>query len=209
MSAKRKAKLSGRKRGPYTSRIERPLAPQNPCAVAMLRFLALSGWRSGEAKALRWSDVDLARGVATLPDTKTGRSVRPLGSAALGVLKELGQRDDYSAGNPFVFPGAKPAAPLVEIDHVWAAVRHAAGLDITLHGLRHAFTTTARWLGYGDHVIARLIGHVLNDSQTSRYGDVPELQVREAAEKVSRQIASMLDPTPSRVLPFPAVVADA
>ena len=48
----------------------------------------------------------------------------------------------------------------------------------------------------------------MNDSQTSRYGDVPELQVREAAEKVSRQIGAMLDPKSSRVLPFPAVAAE-
>ena len=45
-----------------------------PPAVACLRFLTLTGWRSGEAIALRWQDVDLARRTAVLPDTKTGRS---------------------------------------------------------------------------------------------------------------------------------------
>lgn len=48
-----------------------------PPAVACLRFLVLTGWRSGEAVALRWQDVDLVRRVAVLPDTKSGRSVRP------------------------------------------------------------------------------------------------------------------------------------
>ena len=44
-----------------------------PAAIAVARFLALTGWRSGEALALRWSEVDLARRTATLADTKTGR----------------------------------------------------------------------------------------------------------------------------------------
>jgi integrase len=53
----------------------------------MARFLALTGWRSGEALALQWSELDLARRTATLTDTKTGRSVRPLSRAACDVLR--------------------------------------------------------------------------------------------------------------------------
>ena len=37
-----------------------------PAAIAVARFLALTGWRSGEALALRWNAVDLARRTATL-----------------------------------------------------------------------------------------------------------------------------------------------
>ncbi|HEU4628792.1 MAG TPA: integrase family protein [Gemmatimonadaceae bacterium] len=202
MSAKRKAKVTGRRRGPYKQHVERTPTPQNPIALALLRFLALSGWRSGEAKALRWADVDLGRSHALLPDTKTGRSSRPLGSVALAVLEDLRASEGYPVDGEWVFPGADPTKPISEVDHVWAAVRHAANLGVTLHGLRHAFTTEARWLGYGDHVIAKIVGHLLNDSQTSRYGDVPDVQVREAAEKVSRRIATMLDTRPARVLPF-------
>ena len=48
-----------------------------PAAIAATRFLVLSGWRSGEALGLRWPEMDLARRTATLPDSKTGRSVGP------------------------------------------------------------------------------------------------------------------------------------
>jgi integrase len=41
-------------------------------------LLAVTGWRSSEAKNLRWSELDLERCIATLGDTKTGESVRPL-----------------------------------------------------------------------------------------------------------------------------------
>jgi hypothetical protein len=49
-----------------------------PPAIALTRFLLLTGWRRGEALALKVSEVDLARRTATLGDSKTGRSVRPL-----------------------------------------------------------------------------------------------------------------------------------
>jgi integrase len=58
-----------------------------PAAIAATRFLALTGWRSGEALTLRWGMVDLARRTARLTDTKTGASLRPLSAAACDVLR--------------------------------------------------------------------------------------------------------------------------
>ena len=57
-----------------------------PAAIAATRFLALTGWRSGEALGLCWTELDLARRTARLADTKTGRSMRPLSHAACDVL---------------------------------------------------------------------------------------------------------------------------
>ena len=48
--------------------------PADPFAVAAIRFLLLTGWRRSEALGLKWSELDLERGAATLPNTKTGRS---------------------------------------------------------------------------------------------------------------------------------------
>jgi hypothetical protein len=60
-----------------------------PPAVAAVRFLALTGWRLGEALELEWAHLDLSRRTATLPDSKTGRSLRPLSRAACEVLQDL------------------------------------------------------------------------------------------------------------------------
>src|SRR5262245_3821312 len=54
-----------------------------PAIPAATRFLALTGWRSGEAISLRKADVDLARRTALLGDTKTGQSMRPLSHRAI------------------------------------------------------------------------------------------------------------------------------
>jgi integrase len=60
-------------------------------------LLAVTGWRSSEAKNLRWAELGLERSIATLGDTKTGVSVRPLSSAAIDIIKR--QQD----GSAYVF----------------------------------------------------------------------------------------------------------
>lgn len=50
-------------------------------ALAAIRFLAVTGWRSGEALTLRSSEVALARHTAKLARTKTGASTCPVGAS--------------------------------------------------------------------------------------------------------------------------------
>src|SRR5262249_4285501 len=72
-----------------------------PPAIDAINFLAVTGWRSGEVLRLRWDEVDLARRTATLSDTKTGRSVRPLSRIACDILGGLTRKGDL------VFPAAR------------------------------------------------------------------------------------------------------
>src|SRR5262249_15564768 len=72
-----------------------------PAAIAAARFLAITGWCSGEALTLRWDEIDLVRRTATLRDTKTGRSVRPLSHAACDVMRNL------SRSGHLVFPATR------------------------------------------------------------------------------------------------------
>jgi integrase len=199
--------------------------PASPVIIGALRFLTLSGWREQEVLSLRWDRVDLTRGVAVLQETKSGRSERPLGEAALDVLRALPRVD----GNPYVFPGRKGAS-LQDPKATWQSVKYAAKLEATseadeedeseageaehdrnplrLHDLRHSFTTIARdELGYGDHVIARLVGHTIAGI-TSRYGEVRDATVRNAANAIAMQIAGYLDGvTEAKVQPFSSKAA--
>jgi integrase len=204
MSAARRAKLSGKKRGPYATRETAAPTPANPVTIAALRFLTLSGWRESEALTLRWDAVNFERGVAVLTDTKSGRSERVLGTAALDVLRT----QQRVADTPYVFVGERAGSHLAEPKHVWQAVKQAAALETTaplrLHDLRHSFTTVARdEAGLGDHVIARLVGHTLS-GMTSRYGEVRDATVRNAANTIAQTISSYLSSTEAKVLPFAA-----
>ncbi len=209
VSSQRRAKHSGRVRGPYASRApfllpaSPVLTPANPVLVAALRFLVVTGWREQEVLTLRWDAVNLARGVAVLTDTKSGRSERPLGSAALAIIRAQSPQLD----NPYVFPGTSQGTHVVDPKRLWQNVKHAAALEesapLRLHDLRHSFTTVARdELGFGDHVIARLVGHTL-PGMTSRYGEVRDATVRHAADAIAQTIDQYLTGTSStRVLAF-------
>jgi site-specific recombinase XerD len=122
-------------------------------------MLAITGFRSGEIKNLRWSEIDFERRIATLGDTKTGLSVRPLSGAAIEIIKRQPQT------SPFVFT-YKNGRPVPSLTPHWSPL----GLDktITPHVLRHSFASLAADLGLGDSTIAGLLGHS-RSSVTSRY----------------------------------------
>ena len=61
----------------------------DPHAAAAIRLLILTGCRLGEVLGLKWSQVDLERGLLYLPDSKTGAKTLVLGAPALEVLANI------------------------------------------------------------------------------------------------------------------------
>jgi integrase len=122
-------------------------------------LLAVTGFRSSEAKNLRWSECDLERSIVTLGDTKTGVSVRPLSGAAIDIIKRQKPGSEYV----FDYGHGKPPA---ELHYQW--LKLGMPPDVTAHVLRHSFASLAADLGHADSTIASLIGHK-QQSMTSRY----------------------------------------
>jgi integrase len=161
-----------------------------PAAVGTVRFLALTGWRSGEALGLRWDEIDLARRTATLGDTKTGRSVRPLSHAACDVLRNLTRVDDKS----LVFPSTRGEGRMGGFPKLWAKIAKLGGLPagVTPHTLRHSFASLAGDLGYSETTIAALVGHK-GQSITSRYVHAADAVLLAAADAVADRTAVLMD----------------
>jgi integrase len=162
-----------------------------PAAVAAVRFLALSGWRSGEALGLRWQDMDLARRTATLADTKTGRSMRPLSHAACDALRGLPRTDGL------VFPPTRGNGLMSGFRSLWARITKLGSLpaDVTPHVLRHSFASVAADLGYSEPTIAALIGHQ-GHSITSRYIHAADAVLLAAADSVAWRLEELMGDTP-------------
>jgi integrase len=167
-----------------------------PPAIAAVRFLTLTGWRSGEALGLRSTELDLARRTAKLGDTKTGESMRPLSHAACDVLRTLtGSRD-------LVFAATRGDGRMLGFPKLWARIAKLGKLpgDITPHTLRHSFASLANDLGYSEPTIAALIGHK-GDSMTSRYIHSADPVLLAAADTVAnRTVELMGGPRPSSVV---------
>jgi integrase len=159
-----------------------------PVGVAATRFLAFSGWRRGEALALKWAEVDLAARTARLQDTKTGSSLRPLSHAACNVLRSLPRLAEL------VFPSSNGTGkPMRGFHKIWLRIAKKAGLpsDATPHVLRHSCASLASDLGYSEPTIAALIGHK-GQSMTSRYVHSADAVLLAAADAVADRIVELL-----------------
>jgi len=164
-------------------------ALRQAAAVAAARFLALTGWRSGEVLGLRWDEIDLARRTATLGDTKTGRSVRPLSHAACDVMRNLARSGDL------VFPATRGNGDLLMsgFKKLWKRIAKLGGLppDVTPHVLRHSFASLAADLGFSEPVIAALVGHQ-GRSTTSRYLHTADAVLLAAADEVADRSTELM-----------------
>ncbi|WP_207541175.1 tyrosine-type recombinase/integrase [Sabulicella rubraurantiaca] len=173
---------------------EKPRRAMWPHAVAAIRFLALTGWRSGEALTLRWREVDLPRRTARLGDTKTGASMRALPHAACAVLEV--QRAT-TGGDPagLVFPPARGGedSTMTGFKRAMAKAVELAELpkDVTAHVLRHSFASVAADLDLSEIAIAALIGH-RGRSVTSRYVHSADAVLLAAADKVAGEVARQM-----------------
>lgn len=172
-----------------------------PAALAAARFLALTGWRSGEALTLRWAHVDLDRRTVRLPDTKTGLSVRPLTHAACDVLRSL----THGEADALVFPPNRGKNTMAGFPSMFARITKAGGLpaDVTPHVLRHSFASLAGDLGYSETTIAALVGHK-GQSITSRYVHAADAVLLAAADAVAGRTAELMGERPAsgKVLPL-------
>src|SRR6516162_2912525 len=160
-----------------------------PAAIAVARFLALTGWRSGEVLGLRWNEIDLARRTARLGDTKTGESVRPLSHAACDLLRSL------TCSGDLVFPATRGNSDAIMsgFKKMWKKIAALGNLsaDVTPHTLRHSFTSLANDLGYSEATIAALVGHK-GRSMTSRYIHGADAVLLAAADAVANRTAELM-----------------
>lgn len=176
-----------------------------PTAIDVAWFLALTGWRSGEALGLKWAEIDLARRTATLGDTKTGRSVRPLSNAACDLLRSLTKSGDL------VFPATRGNGPMTGFPRFWARIAELERLpkDVTPHVLRHSFASLAADLGYSEPTIAALVGHK-GRSITSRYIHAADSVLLAAADAVAAETANRMGDAPKtepvKVVPLHATI---
>lgn len=145
----------GRDRRLQDGEYERLLAElrkaRTPWIAPLFVFSIETACRRGEALALKWSDVDLAKRIAVFRDTKVGESrVIPLSKAAVATLEAL-PRDMKGR----VFPISDTG-----VDGSFRCACKRAGIDgLRWHDLRHEGVSRLHELGLSTVEVASVSGH--------------------------------------------------
>jgi integrase len=153
--------------------------------VNALRLLILTGARLGEITTLKWSHVDLQRGLLILPDSKTGQKTIRLNSQAIDIL----QKTPRLRGNEYVIAGRLAGQPIVNLQKPWRRLRAEAGLDdVRIHDLRHSFASIAAASGASLPMIGAMLGHS-QPQTTARYAHLADDPLRQVNQQVGDAIA--------------------
>jgi integrase len=162
----------------------------NPYAAASIRLLLLTGARLREILDLRWSNVDLERGLLFLADSKSGKKTIVLNTPSLLILSNLPRSGCFviasqSAGTP-------DERPRADLQRPWRAITRRAGLSgLRLHDLRHTHASIGVGAGLGLPIIGRLLGHS-NVKTTQRYAHLADDPVRRASERIGGDLAKAM-----------------
>ena len=148
--------------------------------------LALNtGMRQGEQNKLRWEDLDLIRGIITIPRSKHGeRRFVPINSVARQGLDVLRKSAD---GSGYVILGRDGQRKKDE-RRWFAPIVDAAGIhDFRWHDLRHTFASRLVMAGVDLRTVQELLGH-RSWGTTLRYAHLaPDHQLAAVERLVSSQ----------------------
>jgi integrase len=149
------------------------------------RFAILTGLRQAEQFRLQWKDVDLDRGLLTLPATKAGGvQYVHLNHEAKVILRGF----DSWQRSKWVFPSENPATPLDPRNfyaRVWMPAVRAASIEwATWHDCRHIFASRLAMEGHSETTIASLLRHSTN-ALVRRYAHLSQAHLKSAVESVA------------------------
>lgn len=142
------------------------LAQRTGRSMAALRFLMLTATRSGEVRGARWSEIDLAEGLWTIPaDRMKAREIHrvPLSAEALELLRA----QQPVEGCDFVFPSVKGTALS---DMALTKVMRDAKLTAVPHGFRSTFRDwVSDYTSYDKELAEKALAHALANKVEAAY----------------------------------------
>jgi integrase len=179
------------------------------------QLIAFTGARRGEALGLRWSDLDLERGRATIwqtilpighqptvgePKTARGRRSVALDRRTVEALyihrrRQLEQRllvgpDFHDQGLVFAHPDGRPLNPEYVSRRFQRLVRSSGLPPVRLHDLRHTHATLALAAGVPTRMLSDRLGHSAMAVTTDIYQHaIPDLDA-EFAERIASLVAA-------------------
>ena len=173
----------------------------------ILMFLLSTGARLSEALTATWDQVDMEKGLWTIPastaKSKKSRTV-PLNENALWVLGEAAKMERFDT----IFANPDTGKSFTTITRVWYWLRKAAGIEkMRIHSCRHQFADLVISSGRSLYDVQVLLGH--SDPRVSqRYARLSMSTLKAAADTASVFVPKAQPETPTQkgvVVPFQKV----
>ena len=156
---------------------------QNPVISAYLQCLLLTGARREELAELKWEDVNFQWRGMDLKDKVEERRAVPLTPYVSHLLAGLPRRNEW------VFSSVGSASGrLTEPSIAHRQACTAAGLELTLHGLRRSFASLCEWVDIPGGISAQIQGHAPQGVREQNYIRRPLDLLRLHHEKIEAWI---------------------
>jgi integrase len=156
-----------------------------PPYSSWIRLAILTGMRQMEQFSLRWEDIDIERGLLTIPHTKAGgvRYVQ-LNTEAAEIFRGFSSW----MTSPWVFP-SRNVGTHIDPRHFYArsflpTVKRLGLAEVTWHTLRHTFASRLAMSASTEHEIAACLGHSTT-ALVRRYAHLSPSHLKRVVEKVS------------------------
>jgi integrase len=187
---------------------------QNPVISAYLQCLLLTGSRREEMAALKWDDVNFQWRGLDLKDKMEGRRAVPLTPYVRSLIEGLPRRNEWVFSSvqllaqdgktaqrrvryhaqkgqeaPVGMVATRSASGrLVDPSNAHRRACAAAGLVLTLHGLRRSFASLCEWLDIPGGISAQIQGHAPQGVREQNYIRRPLDLLRVHHEKIEAWI---------------------
>jgi len=164
------------------SRLRAVISAEYPYHLPELEIAVNTGMRRSEQYRSIWADVDFARHILTVRQSKHGEArYVPLNTTALAVLEFLQARAGESN---HVFLRMRSDEPLTKNRHWFEdAVMRAGIKDFTWHDLRHTFASRLIMAGVDLRTVQELMGHK-TIQMTCRYAHLASSHQLAAVERL-------------------------
>jgi integrase len=152
----------------------------------LVRFLAFSGCRISEARAVKWADCDVEKGeIVVRGDQDTGTK-----NWTIRCIKMIPDMRQLLERLRRERPEETPDSPVMQVKECLASMTRAAkavGMSrITHHDLRHLFATRCIESGVDIPTVSRWLGHKDGGALAMRvYGHLRDQHSAEMAQKVT------------------------
>jgi integrase len=153
----------------YLDRLEKVIA--GPECKGAMEMLLLTATRSGEARGMRWDEIDEKATLWRIPPERMkmdSEHIVPLSTQALAILERM---RPLTGDRELVFPSPKRPNEPLHANALLMALRRMGYQkgDVTAHGFRATFSTTMNELGHNADVIEKVLAHVPRNKIRAAY----------------------------------------